>query len=141
MIYGSSVSSSSSCQVGLPPAAEERRPLLYENESFRGPKEPPQAESGTLNTPNIQPIPLERHYERQGKMEKFFVILKKLETEHEPGLSNAQLMLINHDLKPVEPARRTWGSWNFVGFWIADSFNIVGLRSLNFLEKWVNEAI
>ncbi|KAK2066900.1 hypothetical protein P8C59_000679 [Phyllachora maydis] len=33
-------------------------------------------------------------------------------------------MLINHDLKPVEPARRQWSAWNFVGFWIADSFNV-----------------
>ncbi|RAL58265.1 hypothetical protein DID88_002265 [Monilinia fructigena] len=33
-------------------------------------------------------------------------------------------MLNNHDLKPVEPERRQWGAWNFVGFWIADSFNI-----------------
>jgi NCS1 family nucleobase:cation symporter-1 len=32
--------------------------------------------------------------------------------------------LTNHDLKPVEPERRQWGPWNFVGFWIADSFNI-----------------
>jgi cytosine/uracil/thiamine/allantoin permease len=45
--------------------------------------------------------------------------------ESQPGLTNAQLMLTNHDLKPVEPARRQWGPWNFVGFWIADSFNIV----------------
>ncbi|KAL1837977.1 hypothetical protein VTJ49DRAFT_3166 [Mycothermus thermophilus] len=48
----------------------------------------------------------------------------KLAVESEPGLTNAQLMLTNHDLKPVEPARRQWGPWNFVGFWIADSFNI-----------------
>ncbi|CAG8980041.1 hypothetical protein HYALB_00009250 [Hymenoscyphus albidus] len=48
----------------------------------------------------------------------------KLAVESEPGLTNAQLMLNNHDLKPVEPARRQWSSWNFVGFWIADSFNI-----------------
>ncbi|KAK4125861.1 hypothetical protein N657DRAFT_281034 [Parathielavia appendiculata] len=34
------------------------------------------------------------------------------------------LQLTNHDLKPVEPERRQWGPWNFVGFWIADSFNI-----------------
>jgi nucleobase:cation symporter-1, NCS1 family len=34
-------------------------------------------------------------------------------------------MLANEDLKPVEPERRQWGAWNFVGFWIADSFNIV----------------
>jgi nucleobase:cation symporter-1, NCS1 family len=33
-------------------------------------------------------------------------------------------MLANHDLKPVEPARRQWRSRNFVAFWIADSFNI-----------------
>ncbi|KAK0636435.1 permease for cytosine/purines, uracil, thiamine, allantoin-domain-containing protein [Bombardia bombarda] len=48
----------------------------------------------------------------------------KLAVEAEPGLTTAQLMLTNHDLKPVEPARRQWGPWNFVGFWIADSFNI-----------------
>lgn len=32
--------------------------------------------------------------------------------------------LTNHDLKPVEKERRQWSAWNFVGFWIADSFNI-----------------
>ncbi|KAK7403979.1 uracil permease [Neonectria punicea] len=48
----------------------------------------------------------------------------KLAVESEPGLTKAQLMLTNHDLKPVEKERRQWGPWNFVGFWIADSFNI-----------------
>ncbi|TLS28384.1 hypothetical protein PpBr36_01439 [Pyricularia pennisetigena] len=48
----------------------------------------------------------------------------KLAVEAEPGLTTGQLMLTNHDLKPVEPERRQWGPWNFVGFWIADSFNI-----------------
>ncbi|KXX78415.1 Uracil permease [Madurella mycetomatis] len=48
----------------------------------------------------------------------------RLAVDAEPGLTNAQLMLTNHDLKPVEPERRQWGPWNFVGFWIADSFNI-----------------
>ncbi|KAI9729461.1 MAG: hypothetical protein M1834_006842 [Cirrosporium novae-zelandiae] len=48
----------------------------------------------------------------------------KLAVSHEPGLTNAQLMLTNEDLKPVEPERRQWSAWNFVGFWIADSFNI-----------------
>ncbi|KAI9880498.1 MAG: hypothetical protein M1830_002538 [Pleopsidium flavum] len=48
----------------------------------------------------------------------------KLAVSSEPGLTNAQSMLTNHDLKPVEPERRQWGAWNFVGFWIADSFNI-----------------
>lgn len=32
--------------------------------------------------------------------------------------------MTNHDLKPVEPERRQWGPWNFVAFWVADSFNI-----------------
>ncbi|KAF4589196.1 uridine permease Fui1 [Ophiocordyceps camponoti-floridani] len=41
-----------------------------------------------------------------------------------PGLSSSQLMVNNHDLKPVERQRRLWGTWNFVGFWVADSFNI-----------------
>lgn len=48
----------------------------------------------------------------------------KVAVESEPGLTNTQLMLTNHDLKPVEMGRRQWGPWNFVGFWIADSFNI-----------------
>ncbi|KJZ80001.1 hypothetical protein HIM_00715 [Hirsutella minnesotensis 3608] len=48
----------------------------------------------------------------------------KLAVESEPGLTSTQLMLTNHDLKPVERERRQWGAWNFVGFWIADSFNI-----------------
>ncbi|KAI1436352.1 permease for cytosine/purines, uracil, thiamine, allantoin-domain-containing protein [Xylaria sp. CBS 124048] len=50
--------------------------------------------------------------------------IDKLAVDNEPGLTTAQLMLTNHDLKPVEPARRQWGPWNYVGFWIADSFNI-----------------
>ena len=33
---------------------------------------------------------------------------------------------IKSDAIAVEPERRQWGAWNFVGFWIADSFNIVG---------------
>ena len=53
----------------------------------------------------------------------------KLAVSSEPGLTNAQLMLTNFDLKPVEPERRQWGAWNFVGFWIADSFNIVSLST------------
>ncbi|KAI0099071.1 permease for cytosine/purines, uracil, thiamine, allantoin-domain-containing protein [Nemania sp. FL0031] len=75
----------------------------------------------------------------------------RLTVNHEEGLSTAQLMvclffllctpsclrcpsehvlsyvatiLTNDDLKPVEPARRQWGPWNYVGFWVADSFNI-----------------
>lgn len=62
------------------------------------------------------------------KSTKAAYFLGKLAVENEPGLTNAQLMLHNHDLKPVEPERRQWGPWNFVGFWVADSFNIVGCK-------------
>jgi nucleobase:cation symporter-1, NCS1 family len=51
--------------------------------------------------------------------------MDKLAVKTEPGMTNTQLMLINFDLKPVEPERRQWGSYNFVAFWIADSFNVV----------------
>lgn len=58
---------------------------------------------------------------KESKLARF---ADKLQVESEPGLTNAQLMLANEDLKPVEPARRTWGSINFIAFWISDSFNI-----------------
>ena len=85
------------------------------------------------------------------KRSKGAQLFDKLAVESEPGLTNAQLLLTNHDLKPgmpliltqsetrtracadihitVEPERRQWGPWNFVGFWVADSFNIVCLPS------------
>ncbi|KAE8143281.1 permease for cytosine/purines, uracil, thiamine, allantoin-domain-containing protein [Aspergillus pseudotamarii] len=50
--------------------------------------------------------------------------VEKLEVPSEPGLTNTQLMLTNHDLRPVEPERRQWKWFNFVAFWIADSLNI-----------------
>ncbi|KAL8969676.1 MAG: hypothetical protein Q9183_001887 [Haloplaca sp. 2 TL-2023] len=58
------------------------------------------------------------------KQSKAKYYVNKLAVKSEPGLTNTQLMLTNHDLKPVEPERRQWGPWNFVGFWVADSFNI-----------------
>jgi len=63
------------------------------------------------------------------KSTRLAYLLEKAAVESEPGLTNAQLMLNNHDLKPVEPERRQWGPWNFVGFWVADSFNIVSFGS------------
>ncbi|KAI9889752.1 MAG: hypothetical protein M1814_004954 [Vezdaea aestivalis] len=69
----------------------------------------------------------------------------KIAVESEPGLTNAQLMLTNKDLKPVEPARRLWGPWNFVGFWVADSFNIntwmisssMIISGLSWWQSWI----
>lgn len=51
-------------------------------------------------------------------------LARKAMVESEPGLTSTQLMLTNHDLKPVEPERRQWAAWNFVAFWISDAFNI-----------------
>jgi NCS1 family nucleobase:cation symporter-1 len=55
------------------------------------------------------------------KESKLAYYLDKLAVESEPGLTNSQVMLTNHDLKPVEPERRQWGAWNYVGFWIGTS--------------------
>jgi hypothetical protein len=52
------------------------------------------------------------------KYSKVARFIDKFAVESEPGLTNTQLMLTNHDLKPVEPERREWGAWNFVGFWV-----------------------
>ncbi|KAJ5915691.1 Uracil permease [Penicillium verhagenii] len=57
-------------------------------------------------------------------MDRIRWALDKLAVAHEPGLTNAQLMLTNDDLRPVEPERRQWTWLNYVAFWIADSLNI-----------------
>ncbi|RYP68236.1 hypothetical protein DL770_008472 [Monosporascus sp. CRB-9-2] len=72
-------------------------------------------------------------------------VAHKLQVDNEEGLTTAQLMLTNNDLKPVEPARRQWGPWNFVGFWIADSFNIntwmisssMIVNGLSWWQSWI----
>ncbi|TVY82688.1 Uracil permease [Lachnellula suecica] len=82
------------------------------------------------------------------KASRFAYLMDKLavEVESEEGLTSAQLMLNNCDLKPVEPARRQWGPWNFVGFWVADSFNIntwmisssmIVVSGLSWWQSWI----
>ncbi|KAF9513307.1 hypothetical protein BS47DRAFT_1344355 [Hydnum rufescens UP504] len=73
--------------------------------------------------------------------ERLSAILRKLEVAHEPGLTQTQLFLRNEDLLPVPPERRTWKAWNFIAFWIADSFNIntwmiVSSMIINGLSWW-----
>ncbi|KAJ5046146.1 uracil permease [Penicillium rubens] len=63
-------------------------------------------------------------------MTKLKWILDKAAVENEPGLTNAQMMLTNNDLRPVDPERRQWKWINFIAFWIADSLNIVSV------SKW-----
>ncbi|KAJ5975715.1 Uracil permease [Penicillium waksmanii] len=57
-------------------------------------------------------------------MSKLKWIHDKATVSNEPGLNNAQLMLTNDDLRPVEPERRQWTWLNYIAFWIADSLNI-----------------
>ncbi|KZV84223.1 hypothetical protein EXIGLDRAFT_624601 [Exidia glandulosa HHB12029] len=51
-------------------------------------------------------------------------IVKAIEVQHAPGLSWSELMLQNDDLLPVPPHQRTWKWWNYLTFWLADSFNV-----------------
>ncbi|KAJ5638719.1 hypothetical protein N7528_001109 [Penicillium herquei] len=64
----------------------------------------------------------------------------KLQVQTEPGLSTAQLMLTNDDLRPVEPERRQWRWLNFVAFWIADSLNVVGSTTLYPLIPYLTQV-
>ncbi|ODN94324.1 uracil permease [Cryptococcus wingfieldii CBS 7118] len=51
-------------------------------------------------------------------------LLKKLESDHAEGLSRKEMFLATEDLLPVTEDKKTWDSWNFVMFWVADSFNL-----------------
>ncbi|KAJ7823964.1 permease for cytosine/purines, uracil, thiamine, allantoin-domain-containing protein [Mycena olivaceomarginata] len=51
-------------------------------------------------------------------------LLQRLEVAREPGLTHSQLFLTNEDLLPVPEEKRTWASYNFFAFWVADSFNV-----------------
>lgn len=47
-----------------------------------------------------------------------------IEVDNPGDLTSMQRFLFNHDLRPVEAARRQWSWYNYAFFWIADSFNI-----------------
>jgi len=52
-------------------------------------------------------------------------LLRKVEISQEPDVVGNAAM--NHDTRPLEPERRTYGPWQFVGLWIiTGSFNIGG---------------
>lgn len=58
------------------------------------------------------------------KMTTFSRVLKKLEAPRPPGLTGSDAFLQNDDLLPVPVHHRKWKNWNYVTFWLADSFNI-----------------
>ncbi|TFY68007.1 hypothetical protein EVJ58_g1275 [Rhodofomes roseus] len=54
-------------------------------------------------------------------------LVRSLEVDQDDSrrdLSYAEGFLTNEDLYPVPSEKRTWGMWNFIAFWVADSFNI-----------------
>ncbi|EDO19289.1 hypothetical protein Kpol_1036p33 [Vanderwaltozyma polyspora DSM 70294] len=61
------------------------------------------------------------------------------------GVPFVQSFMYNHDLKPVEEARRTWSWYNYAYFWLAECFNIntwevaaTGLQlGLNWWQCWI----
>ncbi|CCL99209.1 uncharacterized protein FIBRA_01224 [Fibroporia radiculosa] len=52
--------------------------------------------------------------------------LQQLEVrdDDDSQLTYIQSFLSNDDLRPVLPEKRTWAAWNYVTYWLADSFNI-----------------
>lgn len=73
-------------------------------------------------------------------------IVRFLEVEHDDDLTTSQRYLYNHDLRPVEAERRQWSWYNYVFFWIADSFNIntwmiaaTGVQQgMNWWQTWLS---
>ncbi|ODQ81614.1 hypothetical protein BABINDRAFT_159883 [Babjeviella inositovora NRRL Y-12698] len=51
-------------------------------------------------------------------------LLTFLEVHPKGNMTTSEMFLYNSDLKPVESARRLWSWFNYLFFWIADSFNV-----------------
>lgn len=113
-------SSSLSSRPGRASHGEASEPLLVSRSKIPGPNAAEYSLSGLVfgRLHSLLPAGLQRHMSTTMSRfsdSKAAHLLERLETDHEPGLSNAQMFLTNHDLKPVEEARRKWGPWNFVG--------------------------
>lgn len=72
-------------------------------------------------------------------------MIKKIQLQEKGDLTTAQMYLVNYDLRPVEEARRSWSWYNYVFFWIADSFNIstwqiaaTGVQKMNWWQTWLS---
>lgn len=73
-------------------------------------------------------------------------LVRKLEVQPRGDLTTSQMFLYNYDLRPVEKARRTWRWYNYMFYWISDSFNIntwqiaaTGIQSggLTWWQAWI----
>ncbi|KZS90713.1 putative uracil permease [Sistotremastrum niveocremeum HHB9708] len=79
----------------------------------------PQEEDQSFSVFSSQPSP-----DSSDDMGAFSRFISLIEVDHPKGLTHSELFLSNEDLLPVPPEKRAWKAWNFVTFWIADSFNI-----------------
>ncbi|KAK6198077.1 uridine permease [Scheffersomyces amazonensis] len=73
--------------------------------------------------------------------------IKAIEIDEPKGLTASQMFLYNYDLRPVETERRQWSWYNYVFFWVADSFNIntwqiaaTGIQQggMNWWQTWLS---
>lgn len=62
--------------------------------------------------------------ERSEKRTLWSKIKEIVQVDGPDDLTPMQRFLFNYDLRPVETARRQWAWYNYLFFWIADSFNI-----------------
>ncbi|ABN64934.2 allantoin permease [Scheffersomyces stipitis CBS 6054] len=74
-------------------------------------------------------------------------LVRKLEVQPKGDLTHSQMFLYNYDLRPVEAERRQWAWYNYVFFWVADSFNIntwqiaaTGIQQggMNWWQTWIS---
>lgn len=77
-----------------------------------------------MNTEKSPVILEEVSVASQESRTKWKKIVSYLEVEKGDDLTMSQRYLYNADLRPVEAARRQWSWYNYMFFWIADSFNI-----------------
>ncbi|CDR42464.1 CYFA0S09e04148g1_1 [Cyberlindnera fabianii] len=73
--------------------------------------------------------------------------LYKISLHKDTHLTTSEQFLVNKDLEPIlDEANRPWLWWNFVAFWIADSFNVntwqiasTGVQAgLSWWETWLS---
>lgn len=83
----------------------------------------------------------------ESRSEGFFAKLKDKLSLQKGHLSLSQSFLVNDDLRPLsDPAERPWVWYNYIFFWIADSFNIntweiagTGVEAgLSWWEVWIS---
>ncbi|SGZ01869.1 BQ5605_C033g11170 [Microbotryum silenes-dioicae] len=51
-------------------------------------------------------------------------LLQRLEVSRPEGHEGGDSWYSNDDLLPVPPSQRLWKNWNYITFWLADSFNL-----------------